>query len=615
MDVFVRYDGKAVTTSAEQDNISVTTHVRRFDGLSLLEQWVTVTNHSDAPIRIERVDSVSFTVPKSTYELMYFTSAWGLEFEPIRAPLTGEKMLYNRNGRSSQGMHPWFSLFGENGEVITGSVMWSGNWIVRFESESDGGFRVIAGMDDWGFYKDLKPGESMEGPHVAIAYGHNGDLNETSIQFARVGRTNWYPKNALSDSLLVEWNHWWSYEDKFITEDVFKKNIDVAARLGFDVCTLDAGWFGPSEPGTFWYDYRGDWDLVNRVRFPSGIRALSDYTHDKGLKFGLWCEIEALGKDAKLAKTNDGFVALRDEEPLGYVCFGNPEAQEWAYQTLDRIITDYHCDWIKLDFNLDPGAGCNRTDHGHGAGDGLYEHYQGYYKVLTRIREKHSNVILESCSSGGLRIDLGLLGQTHTTFLSDPDWPEHSLQLFWGATTMLAPNVCLHWSYSDWIGEHPLQKFNPRDPNVKEHQLDYYVRISMLGGIGFSQKLPELPSWIAQRYDYHIHMYKEYVRKFVSHGDLYRLTEQPRREGKGERWAAFQYAMPDQSEHLLFVFRLHNSRPEKTIQLKNLQRERMYKLTWLSESKVEYYTGVQLMEEGLVIRALSEEDSNLILVL
>lgn len=618
MEGFVFVEGEAISTLAmdQRPDLRLSSHVRNFEGMSLAEHWVTVTNAGTGSVRIDRIDSVSFRIPKGNYALMYYQGKWGQEFETVREPLVGEKLLFNRSGRSSQGLHPWFTLFGEDGQVITLSVMWSGNWVIRLQPEEDGGVLISAGLDDWEFYKDLQQGESMESPHVAIAYGQRGDLNETSVQFARAGRTTWYPNNVLMDSLPVEWNHWWSYEDSLITEDAFKKNVDMAVKLGFDICTLDAGWFGPSDSETFWYDYRGDWDLVNTMRFPSGIRSLSDYTHAKGLKFGLWCEIEALGKLSQLSQTHPNLVARRDEEHLGYVCFGNPEGQEWAIQTLDRIITEYRCDWIKLDFNLDPGAGCNRTDHGHGAGDGLFEHYQGYYRVLTRIREMHPNVVLENCSSGGLRLDLGLMQHTHTAFLSDPDWPEHNLQLFWGATTMFAPNVCLHWGYCDWLkDDHPYQKFNPHDGNLTQHQLDYYVRTSMLGGIGYSQKLPELPEWIQARYVHHNQIYKNHVRKFVAHGDCYRLTEQPRREGKGERWAAFQYAMPDQSEHLLFVFRLHNAKPEETIQLKALQPDRTYQLAWLSDDRVEYRTGAQLMEEGLTFTALHEEDSSLILIL
>ena len=116
------------------------------------------------------------------------------------------------------------------------------------------------------------------------------------------------------------------------------------------------------------------------------------------MKFGLWCEIEGLGSQAQLAIDQPQFPALRDGAPLGYVCFGNPAAQAWAYQTLSRLITEYDCNWLKLDFNVDPGNGCNRTDHGHGDGDGLYRHVSGYYQVLDRVRAAFPDDILENCS-------------------------------------------------------------------------------------------------------------------------------------------------------------------------------------------------------------------------
>ena len=301
--------------------------------------------------------------------------------------------------------------------------------------------------------------------------------------------------------------------------------------------------------------------------------------------------------------------------------------QDWAFNTLDRLIDGYGCDWIKLDFNLDPGAGCDRTDHGHGAGDGLYEHYRGYYRVLDRIRARHPEVILESCSSGGLRIDLGLLQRTHMTFLSDPDWPEHDLQLFWGATTMLAANVCLHWGFSEWITKHPRQTFDPHDPNLMPFQLDYYTEISQLGVFGFSQKLPDLPGWVAARFAHHIRQYQTFIARFVREGDLYRLTDQPKRAGLGDRWAGFQYSLADGSEHLLFVFRLDGGEAQRTLRLRALQPDQRYTATrlpeptmpeqelleqGLSEQKEETFSGRDLMDEGIRFHHLAEEEAAII---
>jgi len=576
--------------------------------------WPVVRGTGRVTIRVSRLDAFSLDVPPAAAcELLIFDSDWGQEFEPVLQRLEGQIVRETRTGRSSKGQHPWFALFREGGGVLSGAIAWSGNWIFRFEPLSLGGYRVSGGLNDWEFSKDLSPGSEMESPHAVLVLG--GDLNAVSQQYARVGRQHWYPRNALSASLPVEWNHWWPYKDVEISQQVFAANVETAARLGIEVCTLDAGWFGPGESSTHWYDFRGDWDRVQAQRFPGGIRQLSDDVHRQGMRFGLWCEIEGLGNKARLAQQNPGFSAACHGQALGYVCFGNPEVQEWAYRTLSGLISDYNCDWIKLDFNLDPGAGCDRIDHGHGAMDGLYAHYQGYYHTLERLRQAFPEVMLENCSSGGLRIDLGILRRTHLTFLSDPDWPVHSLQVFWGASTMLAPQACLHWSFSQWWSGGwvpPKQNFDPQDPALSRRRLDYFTRIAMLGACGFSQKLHQLPGWVSARLAEHIRIYQEHIRHYVSAADLFRLTSQPRRDGSGERWCAFQYSLPDGSRHLLFVFRLPGGEVERTIFPLNLQPERVYSIAGFEGESLGQRSGQELMARGLKFNNLEEEDSALL---
>jgi alpha-galactosidase len=605
------------TLMEDSECIVVESHIVLYEDSLVLEKWLKIEYTGDQSVEINSMFPLAIHIPKASYELMYYKSAWGAEYDPVLIPLTEDLVLQTQTGRSSNGMFPWCTLFREDGELMSLAVMWSGNWKLSFQEKADREFAVLGGLSDWEFSNNLKSGESIESIHLAAAFGGNNDLNETSIQFARVGRRFWYPRNANSQSLPVEWNHWWPYEDLEINEHVFRNNVDVAANMGIEVCTLDAGWFGPSDSSAHWFNYRGDWELVNTDRFPSGIRALSDYVHRKGMKFGLWCEIEALGNKAALNERHPDFSAYRNEDSLGYVCMGNPAVQEWAYQMLDTLIASYNCDWIKLDFNLDPKAGCNRTDHGHQHGNGLYAHYTGYYNVLDRIREKHPEVILENCASGGLRTDLGILCHTHNTFLSDTDWPEHDLQIFWGASTMLAPDVCLHWGWSEWMtqeqGGHTHQSFNPRDPLLQQYQLDYYTLNGMLGGFGFSHKLPELPDWVRHRYTQLIDIYKNHVRPVVLKADVYRLTEQPQREGLGSRWAAFQYVLPLRDKHLVFIFRLHGAEPERTIYLRELDPDKTYILTWLLDNhRVEVKSGAECMSEGLSLGHLREEESALI---
>ena len=597
----------------DEHGLEIVHHIVTYAGSALCEMWQTVRNTGERVVVVTRLDSLALTLAPAGYEVFAYTGDWGCEFEGVRAPVADVPLLESRSGRSSKGNHPWFALFRPDGAILSAAIAWSGNWVFRFAHGERGELALSGGLHDWAFSHELPPGGTLESPPVALALGEGNDLNTVSTQYARVGRRHWYPDNARARQLPVEWNHWWPYEDRFIDEEVFRANVAIAARLGVEVCTLDAGWFGPTDPATHWYDYRGDWADVNTARFPGGLRALADDVHARGMAFGLWCEIEALGKHARLAELHPDFVATRAGERLGYVCFGNPAVREWAYATLSDLVERYGADWIKLDFNLDPGAGCDRADHGHGAGDGLRAHYEGYYRTLERLRERYPELTLENCSSGGLRIDLGMMRRTVPTFLSDPDWPEHGLQIIWGASTMLAPNAWLHWGLSEWINGYPAQTFNPRDPALRLEQLDYYVRIGMLGSFGLSQKLPDLPDWVAARYAAHIALYRDTLRRFVREADFYRLTEQPGRTG-GSRWAAFQYVLPNDDTHLLAAFRLPGGEPSRTLQLYRIDPARTYTLAWLQTDRTEQRGGADLLANGLRCDDLPEQGSALILM-
>jgi alpha-galactosidase len=593
------------------DRVTVTHHEVGYDGTELAESWVSVECGSGS-VELTRVDSVVLELPDTGCELSWWTSSWGREFEPVRSLVTDTVVVESTAGRSSHGDHPYAVLTRSDGRLLALSVMWSGNWVLRFDA-SGAGTVVSGGLHAAGFATTLSPGRSFESPHVVHCGGR--DLDHLAGQFATVGRRYWYPHNETAARLPVEWNHWWSYEDDDIDEKTFRQNVDVAQRIGVELCTLDAGWFGPSDKDTNWVDHRGDWDLVNTERFPDGIRALADHTHAAGMLFGIWCEIEAMGPRAVTARRRPELVATRDGEPLGYVCLGNPAAREWAYDTLDRLVTEYTADWIKLDFNLDPGLGCDRTDHGHGPGDGLYEHYRGYYATLDRFRSAHPAVVLENCSSGGLRLDLEMLRHTDVTFLSDPDWPEHGLQLLWGATAMFAPDRLLHWGYSEWrVADHPHQKLDLRDPELTPHQLAYYRRIAMLGATGCSFRLPGLPDQVEQSLREHNEFYRDVARPFVRHGLVRRLTGQPRREGAGESWAAFQYSLPDEDRHLVFVFRLDGGEPSRALRLRGLADGETYRVRRVDAGTATDHDGADLAGPGLVFDTLPEEGSEILMV-
>lgn len=213
------------------------------------------------------------------------------------------------------------------------------------------------------------------------------DLEEAAVALTRaVGAT--LPRWGASEAIPLEWNHWWPYEDKDITEAIFLENASVATELGFEVSTLDAGWFGAADADTFWWDIRGDFSEENLARFPHGIAGSADEVRKRGQKFGIWMEIEAVGLKAKVRIERSEIMARRDDDPpetpldpddpgfLGYVCLGSEAGRAHVRQLLETLVAKTRCEWIKIDFNLDPKAGRSCIDHNHGAGDGLYAHYR-----------------------------------------------------------------------------------------------------------------------------------------------------------------------------------------------------------------------------------------------
>ncbi|HNB55058.1 MAG TPA: glycoside hydrolase family 36 N-terminal domain-containing protein, partial [Anaerolineales bacterium] len=237
--------------------IAITSHLRLYDDTALIEWWPVIENIGEEAVTLERVDSLALALPEEITEWRGFTGDWGSEFEPVRGKLSNGVVLESRAGRASKGHHPWVEVSLADGRALAGAVAWSGNWTIRLEPVAGQGVQFTAGIHDWAFTKVLAVGESFEGVPVMLCAGNN--LNDVSQQFARAGRKHWYPKNDFATQLPVEWNHWWPYEDAEIHETVFLQNVEQAASLGVEVCTLDAGWFGPSEGDTHWYDVRGDW--------------------------------------------------------------------------------------------------------------------------------------------------------------------------------------------------------------------------------------------------------------------------------------------------------------------------------------------------------------------
>ncbi|MGV3733761.1 MAG: alpha-galactosidase [Microcella sp.] len=618
--------GTLATSGRDAEHqLHATWSARRIAGEPVWEHALVLRNDGEHPVTVTRMDPLSLAVG-ADWRTHGFHSAWGDEFRPLAGHAGHHLVLESRSGRSSHGMIPWLGL--ERGPLartarpvpggdqpraaVTVAPAYSGNWHIHAMA----GGLVTAGISPWQFFVELAPGESVTAPSVVLTIAPTLDAAAVALQ--RAVAADWLPRTPFTDAVPVEWNHWWPYEDQEVDEQVIAANARVAADLGIEVATVDAGWFGAADPTSYWQEQRGDWASVNTARFPSGLAALGQSIRDAGVLPGMWIEAEAVGAHSLLRAARPEAMAhsvearradpsyrvqtesLDPDDPtfLGYVCLGSPAGREHVLASMSTLISTTGARWIKLDFNIDPDAGCTRTDHGHGAGDGLLRHYEGLYAVLDAVRERHPDIMLESCSSGGLRIDLGLARHVHGFFLSDPDYTEHHLQVLWGVRHLLPPIGILHWSWSQWRGDYPPAR---RDwATLGTDEFDRMLRAAMVHRFGVSLRLPELRPELLERLREHVALFRAELVPFVRDGVLQPLSASPERGGFGERAPSIQVSHPD-GRVLLAVFVLDGGVRPAGVGLQGLEPNATYRVRDLADGDVRRMSGVELIEDGLAV--------------
>jgi len=587
-------------------NLLYESHICEHKPYSVKECGLCVKNKGKATKMLEGLyQTVCKNLPTDKFEIVYYRSGWGQEYREERRRLsTGESFyIENTRGRSSHQHHPLVQLQFDDGEAFLIGYAWSGNWFFEINSQGD----VRIGQNATMFSMHLEPGKEILSPSILIANGNN--ITQAVLSMTRFMKHYWMPLNQ-NNPIMVEWNHWWTYEDVDMNEIVFRRNADEAAELGINLCTLDAGWYGSGD--VIWSKKQGDWNEVNKEKFSHGLRFLSDYVHQKGMKFGIWMEPEAMGALSSLRKTHPEFEAIRDQKTYEnpYICLGNPEAEQWLLNQITAVIEESCCDWLKLDFNLDPEYGCNRTDHGHQAGNGLWEHYQGYYRILDLLHKKYPKLMIENCSSGGLRCDFGMLRHVQTTFLSDVDTVIHSLESFWVLSHFVPAIGILHWvwsqtrRYEDGSYVFPSYDINK---DTEDGQLKFMLRTAMLHQMGFSRDLTSLPDNKKSIIREELEFYKTVMIQYLIYGDIVHLTHTDTHMG-------FQYQY--ESSNLVILFCIHKGKhAEKTrVRLQLLEKEKRYLIEYMDSGNVVEAYGEKLMKQGLWVDSMDMMTSEMVRV-
>jgi len=565
---------------------------KAYNNTGVFTHSIQLKNTSQQAIKISDVSSLSASLPGGKYELQYLKTEWGKERRFTTEALQPDSMrsfIINK-GRSGEGYSSWFSLVNKNTAVrYMAELAYSGNWQMQFlQKQANAPVTVQMGMRfDRREALTLTPAATFQTPEVAFTLGSD-NLDKVANNLHHYQREYVIPGIQTNTPLLVEYNTWFAAPNKVYVNEI-KRLVDSAAALGCEAFVLDAGWYNEQEKD--WSAELGNW-YPTKSSFPNGLEELVNYVHQNNMLFGLWVEIESVGRQSNLVNDHPDWFLQNEGKPVFtsnryHLNFANDSVRNWALQTISRLVNNYDLKWIKIDYNNSVGEAFDKQYNGIA----LYEHIQGYFKLLDTIHQLFPSLIVENCASGGLRTDLGTLKHTNTAWLSDITYPQNAPQLVWGATLELTPGINNYWMTGDTVHQDIwFCKDEPRHPEW----WNYMFRLAMTGQFGISSRLERWSAALMDTAKQNIRLYKR-IRTVVQGADVYHLTPMPDHD-KPMGSMAIQYQ--NKNKNLLMAYRLENGKNKENYKLHNLDANHLYTIN-IEGKQERQIKGSELMNTGI----------------
>lgn len=389
------------------------------DPAGLFRQSARITNRGDEPYELVSL-ALTFPVPSTASEVLDTTGRHLRERSPQRHALTtGRYARESRRGRPGADATLLLAVgapaFGfERGRAHAVHLAWSGDHRLAVERTPSGETFLQAEELLRPSEVVLAPGGSYDTPVAVGAWGDG--LNALSARFHESVRAR--PRHP-SRPRPVTLNTWEAvYFD--LDHDRLVELARVGARLGIERFVLDDGWFRGRRDA---HAGLGDW-YVDESVFPDGLGPLTDEVTALGLEFGLWVEPEMVNPDSALARqhpdwllqpTTGGRLPLsgRHQQVLDLT---HPGAFDYLFERLDSLLSEYpKIAYLKWDHNRDLlEAGNSATGR-----PAVHAQTLALYRLMDELRAQHPALEIESCASGGARVDLGILERTDRVWTSD----------------------------------------------------------------------------------------------------------------------------------------------------------------------------------------------------
>ncbi|MFF4799574.1 alpha-galactosidase [Streptomyces sp. NPDC001351] len=477
-------------------------------GVPALRSEVTLRNEGRTTLHLESVSSLVVGVLTTkgseaidAVDLLWAENDWLAECRWQRQPM--RRTTPALSGRVNYG-------HGKAGFALNGQGTWSScghlpmggltdrrsgrTWLWQIE-HNGGGWRWECGERDkaayaalfgptdthHGWRHPLEPGAAFRTVPAALSFSAEDGPDAAFAALTRYRRAGRRP-HADHRRLPVIFNDYMNCLMGDPTTDKLLPLVDAAAEAGAEYFVIDAGWYDDDDGG--WWSTVGAWEpAVSRFPGERGIHEVLDRIRGHGMVPGLWLEPEVIGIHSPMAKSlPDEAFFRRDgvrvtETGRHHLDLRHPAARAHLDQVVDRLVGEWGVGYLKLDHNIDPGSGTS-AHPGETPGAGLLGHNRAHLDWLDGILDRHPHLVVENCSSGGMRWDDALLSRLQLQSTSD----QQNLQLYApiaaSAPTAVTPEQGAVWAYPQ--------------PEDSLDEVAFTMASALLGRIHLSGRVPEL---------------------------------------------------------------------------------------------------------------------------
>ena len=457
----------------------------------------------------------------------------------------------SRRGTSSHQQNPFFALCShgateERGEAFGFNLVYSGNFLNEIEMDQFSRIRASVSVGSEGFSYLLTEGEYFTSPEAILTYSNHGLGGMTRNMHAFI-RAHILPSSALKAHPVVL-NTWEACYFN-IDETKLLAFADEAKKIGVDMLVVDDGWFGARNNDCAGL---GDW-FENREKFPNGLKFFVNQIHDRGLQFGIWVEPEMVNPNSELYRAHpDWCLRVQGREPMLsrnqlVLDMTNQDVIQYLAGQFAKTFDGTDIDYFKWDMNryLCGVGSMNLPAERQAEID--YRYMKGVYQLLNHFTKLFPNAMIETCSGGGGRYDLGMMCYGFQIWASDNTDPYARIGIQYGALTAYPPTT---------------MSCHVSNPRGSIESLNYRYQVAVGGMLGYELNILKMSDEVKETIAKQIQEYKSFEH-IVRMGDYYRLVSPLKDE-----YSAFYYIMPDKSEILLSVLESATCKKKQTKKLK-----------------------------------------------